>query len=249
MRPANLLLPLGFFLILASAAQAQEVKFIADTITVQADGEFEADPDLATLSFHISSQEKELKKAYDAAAQSAQRIVALAERNGLPKEDISSGALTVIPFYEGDRKKRARSFLVTADVTLRVRDFSRIGDLIDGSIQDGIADFRALSYSLADEDAAKQRAVAQAMERAVNRATGALEKTRQKLGALRYASVDVKQLAGVARLQTMATFATVEVTAESAKRKELANPYPAYPATQPERIRVSASVQCAFQIQ
>ena len=87
---------------LPNAAQAQEIKFIADTITVQAEGKFEADPDLATLSFHIASQEKELKRAYDAAAQSMQKIVALAERNGLRKEEISTGALTEWTWDLGD---------------------------------------------------------------------------------------------------------------------------------------------------
>jgi len=45
------------------AAQAPELKFIADTVVVQADGTYEADPDLATLTFQIFSQDKEIKKA------------------------------------------------------------------------------------------------------------------------------------------------------------------------------------------
>src|SRR2546426_5223466 len=90
-------------------AQTPAVKFIADTLIVQAEGTYEADPDLATMTFKIFSQEKELRRAYDTAAQSMQRIVDLAEKNHLKKEDVVSGVLTVSPFYEGDRKKRARS--------------------------------------------------------------------------------------------------------------------------------------------
>jgi len=41
-----------------SLAQNPEVKFIADTLIVQADGIYEADPDVATLTFDISAQEK-----------------------------------------------------------------------------------------------------------------------------------------------------------------------------------------------
>lgn len=95
---------------LATKAQNPEVKFIADTLAVQADGTFEADPDLATLTFDISSQDKELKAAYDKASQAMQNIVALAEKNGLKKDDISSGALTVTPYYGGDRKKARNRF-------------------------------------------------------------------------------------------------------------------------------------------
>jgi len=64
------------------------------------------------MTFRIFSQEKELKKAYDAATQSMQRISTLAANNGLKKEDVSTGVLTIAPIYEGDRKKRARSYYV-----------------------------------------------------------------------------------------------------------------------------------------
>jgi uncharacterized protein YggE len=92
---------LALTLLLASTsvacAQAPELKFIADTLVVQADGTYEADPDLATMTFRIFSQEKELKKAYDAATQSMQRIETVAANNGLAKEDVRSGILTVAP--------------------------------------------------------------------------------------------------------------------------------------------------------
>src|SRR2546429_3687814 len=104
----SLLLASGTF----SHAQSPELKFIADTLVVQADGTYEADPDLATLTFRIFSQEKELKQAYAGANQSIQRIATLAADNGVKKEDVSTGVLTVAPVYEGDRKKRARSYYV-----------------------------------------------------------------------------------------------------------------------------------------
>ena len=82
---------------LPAHAQNTDVKFIADTLVVQADGTFQADPDLATLTFDISSQEKELKPAYEKASQAMQKIVAIAAKNDLKTEDVSSGVLTVLP--------------------------------------------------------------------------------------------------------------------------------------------------------
>jgi hypothetical protein len=245
-----MILSLTFLGLLATPAGAQgpEVKFIADTIVVQAEGTYETDPDLATLTFDISSQEKELTRAYNAATQSMQRIVALAERNKLKKEDVSSGALTVAPMYEGDRRKRARSYFVRGQIVLKVRDFSLIGPILDGSVEDGIADLRSLTYSLVDEEAAKQRAVAVAMQRAVGRANAALAQKGQKVGALRYASLDVRQLMGVGRLESAQMMTqTVEVAAESVvgRRRAVAPPPP---PVSPEKITVSATVQCAFQI-
>ncbi|PYV84004.1 MAG: hypothetical protein DMG93_06590 [Acidobacteria bacterium] len=235
-----------------ASAQSPELKFIADTLVVQADGTYEADPDLATMTFRIFSQEKELKKAYDAATQSMSRISTLAANNGLSKDDIRSGVLTVAPVYEGDRRKRARSYYVRGEMVLRVHDFARIGPILDGSVDDAVADFRSINYSLSDEEAAKKQAVAEAMRRAVGRATIALEQKGQRLGGLRYMSLDVRQLLGVAQLQSFGTVnETVAVETEAGggglfhKKAQLPPPPP--PA--PEKITVSASVQCAFQIQ
>jgi len=235
----------------SSWAQAPELKFIADTLVVQADGTYEADPDLATMTFHIFSQDKELKKAYDAASQSMARISTLATNNGLKREDLSTGVLTVAPIYDGDRKKRARSYYVQGEMVLRVRDFSRIGPILDGSVDDGIADFRSVTYSLSDEEAAKKQAVAEAMRRAIGRATIALQQKGQKLGGLRYMSLDVQHLVGVAQLQNLPmAMETVDVSASPSgaflHKKEVPPPPP--PA-QPQKITVRASVQCAFQIE
>jgi uncharacterized protein len=239
---------------LCAGAQAPEVKFIADTLVVQADGTYEADPDLATMTFQIFSQDKDIKQAYAAATKSMQHIVDLAATNGLKKEDVTTGVLTVAPVYEGDRKKRARSYYVQGEVTLRIRDFSHIGPILDGSVADGVADFRSLTYSLADEEAAKKQAVAEAMRRAVGRASIALEQKNQKLGALRYMSLDVKQLVGVAQLMSYASLSpglaneTVEVSGSGGGFFHKAAPPPPLPPPQPQKIAVSATVQCAFQI-
>lgn len=236
-----------FFAALTAFAQTPELKFIADTLVVQADGTYDADPDLATLTFQIFAQDKEIKRAYDTATRSIQHIVDIAQRNGLAKDDIRSGVLTVSPIYEGDRKKRARSYYVQGQEVLKVRDFAKIGPILDASVEDGVSDFRSLTYSLADEEAAKKKAVAAAMQSAIGRAAIALEQKGQKLGALRYMSLDVKQVYGVARLETFATSTeTVEVSGGFRERKA---PPPPMPPLQPQKITVSASVQCAFQIQ
>jgi len=97
--------------------------------------------------------------------------------------------------------------------------------------------------------------VGEAMKRAVGRASAALEQKGQKVGALRFANLDVKQLAGVAEMNVYAmrtyaaTMESVEVSTggggSTRANKQVAPP----PIPQPEKITVSATVQCAFQIQ
>jgi hypothetical protein len=241
------LLKLTAVLLLAAlpvAAQAPEGKYVADTIVVQAEGRHEADPDLATLAFHVSAQEKELRKAYERATESLNRIVRLAERNGLRKADISTGAFTAVPVHDWrDRNRKTRAFRVEGGVTLRVRDFSRVGALIDESVEEGIVDFRSLTFSIEDEEAAKQRAIAEATRRAEARARAALSDSGRKLGALRYMSVDVQQPVGIVQLEA----GTIGALAEARATAMTAAPPP--PPVAPEKIRITATVSCVFQLQ
>lgn len=229
------------------AAQTQEVKYVADTVVVQAEGQYEADPDLATLTFHVSVEDKELRKAYDRATESLQRILSLAERNGLSKQDATAGRFTVFPVDWQDRKRKARAYRVQVPVTFRVRDFSRIGTLLDESVEEGIVEFRSLTYSLADEEAAKQRAIAEASKRAEARARAALGDNGRKLGALRYLSIDVRQPVGIVRLEAGTIGALAESTATTESRV-MRNYMALMPPPSPEKIRVTATVQCVFQL-
>lgn len=237
-----------FAFAIPALAQSQDVKVAVDTIAVQADGTYEADPDLATLTFVVSTQDKDLKHAYDTASSSMQRIVDLAGRNGLMKEEITSGVLTVVPSYSGDRNRKTRAYAVDGKVVLRLKDFTKIGPVIDEAMQDGITDFRSLTYSLSDEEAAKQKAVAEAVRRASGRAASALNQKGQKLGALRYANLDVKQATGVSQFLIESPNVGVLATSGGFFGGEHKSAITPLPVTSPEKITVSATVQCVFQI-
>lgn len=252
MKRVALCLAVVFSIAIATRAQEQPVKFINDTLVVQANGTYEANPDLATLIFDISSQDKNLTQAYAKATEAMQQIVAVAQSNGLTKQEISTGVLTLTPSYDLNRNKKPKTYFVQGQIDLRVHNFTKIGAILNDSVQSGLANFRSLSYSLENEEGAKARAVADAMHNAVERAKAALAQNGQKPGAVRYASVDVGRIVGVAEYN-VAQLTTTEVEASGGgglfARHKMAPPPPAPPPVQPGKITVSATVQCAFQIQ
>jgi uncharacterized protein len=253
MKRVALCLAFVFSVAVAARAQQQPTKFIADTLVVQAKGSYEAEPDLATLTFDVSSQDKNITQAYAKATEAMQQIVAVARKNGLSKQEISTGVLTLTPSYNLDRNKKPKEYFVQGEIDLRVHDFTKIGPILDDSVQNGLANFRSLSYSLENEEAAKARAVADAMHNAIERAKAALAQNGQKPGAVRYASVDVGQITGIAEYSVgQLSTETVEVSSTRGglfgSHKEAA-PAPPPPPIQPGKIAVTATVQCAFQIQ
>jgi uncharacterized protein YggE len=125
------------------------------------------------------------------------------------------------------------------------RDFSKLAPILEGSVEDGITDFRSLTYSLSDEEAAKQKAVAEVMKHALGRATAALESKGQKVGGLRFANIDVKQLTG---LQEMNVYAMQRLgaTQESAGSSATTDSASAENRRQRHRpVRVSDSIRTA----
>jgi uncharacterized protein YggE len=233
-----------------AAARSQEMKIVANTLIVQADGTYEADPDLATLTFDVTSQEKDMKTAYANASQSMQRIVNLANQNGLKKEDVSTGVLTVSPSYQRDRKNNAKSYTVAGTVTLKIHDFSAIGPLLDAAVQEGMVDFRSLTYSLQDEESAKERAVAEATRHAAGRAAAALAQTGQKAGPARFVNVEARQLVDVRQFSYTHNTEELDDITDGAllAGKRAASPILPPVPVQPGKISVSATVQCAFEI-
>lgn len=84
------------------------------------------------------------------------------------------------------------------------------------------------------------------MRRAIGRANAALEQKGQKVGAMRYANLDVRQIVGTAVNSLGSVAQTVEVTAGTIgafSSKKAVAPPPQLP--HPEKITVSAAVQCA----
>jgi hypothetical protein len=237
---------------LAVSAQTQDWKATLDTIAVEAEGVYEADPDLATLTFQVFAEEKELRRAYEKATQALERITELAERNRIAKSDISAGVFTSTPLYEGKRKPRA--YRVQTVVTVKVRDLSRVGFLVDDAVESGVAEFRSASYSLADEEAAKQRAVAEAMRRAQRRARTAVEETQRRLGQLRQANIDIKMDIRNIQWGAWGLDSTAFLTAGLARGSRgratpQSAPSPPYSEVAPEKIKITATARCIFQIQ
>jgi len=235
-----------FILACPKVAHSQDVKLPLDTLTVEATGEFEAEPDRATIAFFIRVQERGMRKAYDLAGASLQRILQVAQRNGLGSREIQTGRLSVLPVQDwNDKKLKARAYRVEGTVKLIVTDFAKIGPLIDDSVQEGIVDFRSLTYSLVDEESAKQQAITQAMHRAQSRAKAALGENGRQLGALRTISVDVQTVQPRTQLLGYAGGLAMMRADDDAK---MALAPPAADSS-PERVRVLANVKCLYQVQ
>src|SRR5262249_19281830 len=116
------------------------------------------------------------------------------KNNGLEVKAMQIGSYSVQPVYDWKNPKRkVVAFRVTTNVTLKLKDFSKVGPIIEQTADIEEAQNQSLNYTLEDIEQAKSRAAEDALKKARNQAGAVAAAGGRTLGELLYASVDVTQ--------------------------------------------------------
>ena len=180
--------------ILTAASSAQEHPALTaqpNSVYVGADGKFESAPDTAVIQFNISVQEDTSQAAYQHASKDTEQVREVLRANGVEPKSATIGFFSVQPMYDWkNAKQRVIGYRVTTDVTLKLKDFSKIGPITQQLADANVNERQTLSYTLENVDEAKNRAVEDAYRRAHNSAETLARASGRTLGELSYASVD-----------------------------------------------------------
>jgi uncharacterized protein len=162
-----------------------------NTVFVGADGKFEANPDTALVQFNISAQEESSRAAYDRASKAAEQIRQILRSNGIEPKAAEIGFFSLQPVYDfRTAKRKLVGYRVNTNVSLKLKDFSKIAPIVQQLADTDITENQTVSYTLDDIDAAKTRAVEDAYRRARESANAVARAGGRTLGELSYASVD-----------------------------------------------------------
>jgi uncharacterized protein YggE len=187
---------LAFLLILflgANLAVTQDhpaVSAQANTVYVGAEGKFEGAPDTAQIQFNVSVQEDTSEAAFQRASKNVEQVRQVLRANGIEPKAANIGFLSVQPAYEWKPKQRVIGYRVTTEVTLKLKDFAKVGPITQQLAAANVSETQTLSYTLENIDEAKNKAVEDAYRRARNSADTLARASGRTLGELSYASVD-----------------------------------------------------------
>ena len=227
--------------ILATSLSAQEhpaLTALPNSVYVGADGKFESAPDTAVLQFNISVQDNKAHAAYEHASKQVEQVRQALRDNGVEPKVANIGFFAVQPAYEWqDRKRKVIGFRVTTDVTLKLKDFSKIGPITQQLADANVSETQTLNYMLENMDEAKNKAVEDAYRRARNSADSLARASGRTVGELSYASVD--------------TFETPRIVAPRMARAMSARADAAPAPTEeftPQTLTVTAHVNALFNL-
>jgi uncharacterized protein len=162
-----------------------------NSVYVGADGKYEAAPDTAVIQFNISVQEDTSQAAYQHASKDADQVRQVLRANGIEPKATNLGFLSVQPMYDyKNPKQKVVGYRVTTDVTLKLKDFSKIGPVTQQLADANVSETQSLNYTLENIDEAKNKAVEDAYRHARASADTIARTSGRTLGDLSYASVD-----------------------------------------------------------
>lgn len=226
-------------LCLPLAAQETRSTAPSNTISVAAEGEFESAPDTATLTFNLSAQEPTTQAAYDHASKAAEQMRQALRSAGVDPNSAQLARYSLEPVIDyRSAKQKVIAFRAGTTVNVKLKDFTKIGPLIEALAPIQETSGESVSYSLENIEAAKKSAITQAYQRARAYAESLASASGRKLGNLVEASIGIQE-PGVIRPMMMKAQSMVVN----------GNAPPPTAEFQPEQIRVTANVSVQFALE
>jgi uncharacterized protein YggE len=222
----------------ANAQEHPSITAQPNTVYVGADGKYDANPDTAVIDFAISAQEENSGAAYARASKSAEQVREILRSNGVDPNSAQVGYFAIQPVYDFKSPKRKLvGYRVNSNVSVKLKDFAKIGPILQQLATTDISDNQQLSYTLEDRDAAKSKAVEDAYRHARDSADAIARASGRAVGELVYASVDTFENPVPVRPLMMAA---PRMAAEAA-------PPPTAEFT-PQTVSITAHVNALFQL-
>lgn len=147
---------------------------VSDGITVSGEGQVRTTPDIMTMSIGIEVEERTVAEARSAAADAATSLIDSLKSNGIAEKDIQTTSVSIYPRYTYPQNDQPRIIGYTAanQLTVKVRDLDRAGEVIDEAVgaAGDAARLQGISFGVDDPapllKEAREKAVADAKSRA-----------------------------------------------------------------------------------
>jgi uncharacterized protein YggE len=160
-RIAAALIPFALAAALAAPAMAQQVTVTPGIITIEGMGEVVARPDMAIVTSGVTSQGATAREALTANTADMAKLIETLKAAGIEDRDIQTSGFSVNPNYvysnEVDANgyslpPKVNGYIVSNQVTIRVRDLAKLGAVLDQSVTVGANTINGISFSVADTD-------------------------------------------------------------------------------------------------
>lgn len=171
--------------ILALSASPLLAADLPRTITVSGQGKAGTPPDMATVRSGVITQATTAKDALAANNAAMEQIMKVLKSRNIDAKDIQTSGFNVYPQYK--RQQRGRSneisgYNVSNNVSVKVRNLSRLGEILDALVQSGSNQISGVSFGLTNPREIMNKARRNAVDDAKGRAELYAQATGVRVG-------------------------------------------------------------------
>lgn len=147
-------------------------------ITVTGEGTVEGAPDMALITLGVVSEARAAREALAANSQSMNRILDALKQSGIERRDLQTSGFSVDPVYSqpppgedspAPFRPEIIGYRVQNNITLRIRDLTRVGALLDQVVTLGANSISGPTFTVEDptalQDKARSAAIADALRK------------------------------------------------------------------------------------
>jgi len=176
------------FVAVKALAELRSYQYIGRTpgtvnvITVSGTGEATARPDIAEISFAITSEGNKVVDVQKKATEVEKKILAFLKEKGIADKDVKTNNYTLSPRYEYRQalctatycppsgNRTLVGYEVRQDVLVKVRAIDNAGAIVGGLGSLGVTDLSGVNLTVDDSDTVKRQARAEAIKNARQKA-------------------------------------------------------------------------------
>jgi len=175
LRPAIAAIAASTIAFASPAAIAAQVEIEAEgpVIELSVFESVDAEPDLVTIGAGVSTRAPTAVEALRQNSAEMRRVIERIIALGVDEEDIQTTGINLNAQYDYDRENQRqifRGYEVSNRVSVKLREVDETGEVLDALVQAGATDLSGPSFSIEDDEAAKDLARERAIERARTRA-------------------------------------------------------------------------------
>ena len=169
-------------------AIAQEA---ARQIAVSGEGVVAAAPDMAVISLGVAKEARMAKDAMADANREVSTILQTLRDEGVDERDVQTSSVSLSPRWDHsgqNRQPRVVGYVASNTLSVRVRDLSELGGLLDKVLASGANQMNGLSFSVADPGPLQSEARTLAVKNAMSKAKTLAEAAGLALGPVQIIS-------------------------------------------------------------
>lgn len=156
----------------------------ARVISVTAEGKINVKPDIAIISLSVVTQSKTVKEVTREGNERMKAVIDAVKKLDINEKDITSTQYNLYPqyFYPEDRKRQLSGYNLNQKLRIKVRDLTKVEEVLDGGIAAGANQVGQLTFDIDDPSEIKKEAREMAFATAKEKAEDMAKAAGVKLG-------------------------------------------------------------------